>query len=50
MNERRKLPKVQRFCVLQKLCDWLDAQVRAGIDDNSIARAAVSEFLYEIKE
>jgi hypothetical protein len=41
---------MQHFCVLQNHCDWLDAQARAGIDDNCIARAAVSEFLYGIQE
>jgi hypothetical protein len=50
MNQRRKLLKVQRFCVLQCHCDWLDAQVRAGINDSRIARAAVSKFLYEVRE
>jgi len=35
MSERRKLLKVQRFCLMQKLCDWLDTQVRARIDDNT---------------
>ncbi|MGA8655450.1 MAG: hypothetical protein WB586_04820 [Chthoniobacterales bacterium] len=50
MNRRRELREPPRFCVLQSHCDWLDAQVRAGIDDSRIARAAVSEFLYEIQE
>lgn len=50
MNRRRELLEPQRFCVLQSHCDWLDAQVRAGIDDSRIAQAAVSEFLYGIQE
>jgi hypothetical protein len=50
MSRRRKPLETQRFCLLQIHCDWLDAQGRAGIDDNCIARAAVSEFLYAIQE
>jgi hypothetical protein len=50
MNRCRKLVETQRFCLLQIHCDWLDAQVRAGIDDSRIARAAVSEFLNALQE
>ena len=50
MNRPPKLLGMQRFCVLQTHCDWLDAQGRAGIDDSRIARAAVREFLYGIQE
>ena len=50
MNQRRQLLKMQRFSVIQSHCDWLDAQSRVGIDDNSLARAAVSEFLHAIQE
>ena len=50
MNCRRELLKPRRFSVLQSHCEWLDAQVRAGIDDSRLARAAVSEFLYVIQE
>jgi hypothetical protein len=50
MNRRPKLAETQRFSVLQSHCEWLDAQIRAGIDDSRIARAAVSEFLYVIQE
>jgi hypothetical protein len=41
---------MQRFCVLQTHCEWLDTQCRAGIDDSRLARAAVREFLYGIQE
>ena len=50
MSRPPKLLELQVFRILQSHCDWLDAQARVGIDDNSIARAAVSEFLHEIQE
>jgi hypothetical protein len=50
MRRCRKLLETQRFCVLQSHCERLDAQMRPGIDDSRIARAAVSEFLYGIQE
>jgi hypothetical protein len=50
MSQRRKLLRMQRFCLLQSHCEWLDAQAQAGINDSRIAQAAVSEFLYEIQE
>jgi hypothetical protein len=50
MRRHSNLLETQLFCVSQTHCEWLDAQVRVGIDDNSIAQAAISEFLYQIQE
>ena len=50
MRQLRNLLETQRFCVLQTHREWLDAQAPAGIDEDTIARAAVSEFLYVIQE
>jgi len=39
MSQRRTVLQMQHFSPLQIHCEWLDAQEKAGIDDDSIARA-----------